>query len=502
MYSYQTHNDRIVVCTRNIRFIIVEEPHGILYQGYIAQERLLQLQTKNSAEKKAVVPSDSTITKTVWQFSEPLPEETMAFLKGVAADYCKVKNYVYGKYSGIKNLNNLTPVYNILNEMRCCGLREQLDLPVVYYELAIADAVTNIKSNWGNVKNRIGSCITENENLSDDDKIYLRTVLKLNSIYTAVLNHQEYEMPRKADGLDINVRRLNNLLCRLTRRYLTQPVSDCMDSFRISPNGYSYKGDAMCIVCRVPRRRISIPLKDKRRFDRQIQVQIRQDHVALAVPVEAKIKKHQDYTDTVYIYIGSQDMFTLSNEHIYGKALEELTDPETERLAKKNRERRRIYTAYTQSAEDGDIKKVQNIEANNFGKIKYNRQKEREREKTKTYINSEINRMIETEKPARIVITRPVTRNKTKIYAKSTNRKMTRRFNGYIRERLAYKCRIHSIELVEISSKDTGQKCFVCGGEGKRQGKEFVCERCGSSTTIALNSARNIQQNFLKKSDS
>ena len=107
--------------------------------------------------------------------------------------------------------------------------------------------------------------------------------------------------------------------------------------------------------------------------------------------------------------------------------------------------------------------------------------------------------MIENEKPARIVITRPVTRNKTKIYAKSANRKMARRFNGYIRERLAYKCRIHSIELVEISSKDTGHKCSVCGGEGTRQGKEFICESCGLKTTIALNSAKNIRQKYLKK---
>ena len=445
------------------------------------------------------VPADSTVTKTVWQYSEPLPEETMAFLRGIAVDYCKVKNYVYGKYAGIKNLENLTPVYNILNEMRCCGLREQLDLPVVYYELAIADAVTNIKSNWSNVKNRIGSCVTENEHLSDDDKLYLRTVLKLNSVYAAVLNRQEYEMPRKADGLNIDVKRLNNLLCRLTRRYLTQPKSDCTDSFRISPNGYSYRDGAMRIVCRVPRRRVSIPLRDKRMFDRQIQVHIRQNDVALAVPIEAKVRKHRDYADTIYIYIGSRDMFTLSNEHLYGEALEELTDPETERLARKNRERRKLYTAYTRSAESGDVRKVQNIENNNFGKIKYDRQKEREREKTKTYINSEINRMIENEKPARIVITRPVTRNKTKIYAKSANRKMARRFNGYIRERLAYKCRIHSIELVEISSKDTRQKCSVCGGEGTRQGKEFICESCELKTTIALNSAKNIQQKYLKK---
>ena len=386
--------------------------------------------------------TENTVTKTVWQYSEPLPEETMTFLKGIAVDCCKVRNCVYGKYSGIRNLNNLTPVYNILNEMRYCGLREQLNLPVVYYELAITDAVSNMKSNWSNVKNRIGECITANENLSDKDKLYLRTVLKLNSVYAAILNHQEYEMPKNAAGLDIDEKRLNNLLCRLTRRYLTQPGSDNTDSFRISPNGYSYKDGAMRIVCRIPRKRISIPLRDNRMFDRQIQILIRQDDVALAVPIKAKVRVHQDYTNTVYIYIGSQDMFTLSNGHIYGAALEELIDPETERLAKKNRERRRIYTAYNQSTEDGDTQKVQNIETNNFGKLKYDRQKVKEREKTKTYINSEINRMIANEKPVKIVITKPVTKNKTKIYAKSANRKMARRFSSYIRERLAYKCKV------------------------------------------------------------
>lgn len=441
--------------------------------------------------------TDSTVTKTVWQYSETLPEETMAFLRGIAADYCKVKNYVYGRYSGIKNLNNLTPVYNILNEMRCCGLREQLNLPVVYYELAIADAVTNIKSNWGNVKNRINDCITTNENLSDDDRIYLRTVLKLNSVYMAVLNHQNYEMPRMVEGLDIDVKRLNSLLCRLTRRYLTQPKSGSTDSFRISPNGYSYKNGAMRVVCRIPRKRVSIPLRDNRMFDRQIQVQIRQDSVALAVPMEAKVKTHRDYANTICIYIGRQDMFTLSNGHIYGAALEELTDPETERLARKNRERHKIYTVYTQSTEEGDTQKSQNIAANNFGRLKYDRQKEKERERTKTFINSEINRMIETEKPARIVITRPVTRNKTKIYARSANRKIARSFNGYIRERLAYKCKVHSIELVEISSRHTGQKCSACGEEGKRLGREFVCESCGLNTTVALNSAKNIHQKYM-----
>lgn len=441
--------------------------------------------------------TDRTVTKTVWQYSKPLPEDTMSFLRGIAADCCRVRNYVYGKYAGIRNLNNLTPVYNILNEMRYCGLREQLNLPAVYYELAIADAITNIKCNWGTVKNKVGDCITANENLDETDKMYLRTVLKMNGVYAAILNRQEYERPRNTAGLDIDTKRLNNLLRRLTRRYLTQPKTEHADSFRISPNGYSYRDGALRIVCRVPRQRISIPLRDNRTFDRQIQVQIRENDVALAVPVEVKVKTHHDYINTVYIYIGRQDMFTLSNEHIYGALLEELTDPETERLARKNRERHKIYAVYTQSTLNGDAQKGKNIELNNFGKRKYDRQKEKEREKTKTYINSEINRMIEAEKPSRIVITKPVTRNKTKIYARSANRKMTRSFNRYIRERLSYKCKVHTIELVEISSRNTGQKCSACGETGQRLGKIFRCENCGLNTTIALNSAKNIQQKYL-----
>lgn len=440
----------------------------------------------------------STITKTVWQYSKELPEETMEFLKGIASDYCKVKNYVYRRYSGIKNLDRLTPVYSILNEMRYCGLREQLNLPAVYYELAIADAVTDIKARWGIVKNKIGELVAANENLSADDRIYLRTVLKLNSVYASILNRQEYEMPKNAAKLDLDTKRLNNLLCRLTRRYLTQPETDSTNSFRISPNGYSYKDGTICIVCRVPRKRIAIPLRDDRIFDRQIQIHIRENYAALAVPVEAKIKKHDDYTNTVYIHIGYKDMFTLSNEHIYGEALNKMISPETERLARKNNERHRIYRVYERHTEAGNLTKAEIIEANNLGKQKYDKQKEKERLRTEDFINSEINRMLKTEKPGKIVVTRPVIKNKTKYYSKSANRKLTRSFRRYIRERLAYKCQLNAIEFVEMNSKGTGKTCASCGAEGKRQGTEFICENCGIKTTIPLNSAKNIEIKYNK----
>ena len=293
-----------------------------------------------------------------------------------------------------------------------------------------------------------------------------------------------------------DVKRLNNLLCRLTRKYLFSPETDRADSFRISPNGYSYKDGAIRIVCRVPRKRIAIPLKDERVFDRQIQIHIRENSVALAVPVETGIRKHDDYINTVYVHIGYQDMFTLSNGNIYGQGLDELVSPETERLTRKNKERRKMYTVYVKSGESGDRKKADSIEANNFGRAKYDRQKEKNRLRTTDFINSEINRMLRSEKPGMVVITRPVMKNRTKYRSKSTNRKITRSFRGYIRERLAYKCRVNSIELVELHSGGTGSICSACGAEGKRQGPEFFCGNCGMKSTVSLNSARNIRNKY------
>ena len=146
--------------------------------------------------------------------------------------------------------------------------------------------------------------------------------------------------------------------------------------------------------------------------------------------------------------------------------------------------------------ESGDRKKADNIDANNLGTAKYDHLKEKERAKTRIFINAEINKMLAEEKPERIVITRSVKVNKTKLPSKSANRKMTRNFNSYIRERLAYKCRINSIELVEIHSKGTGSICSNCGAEGKRTASGFICAKCGFQGTIPFNSAKNIENKY------
>ena len=448
---------------------------------------------KNDMEKEKV------ITKTVWQHTEVLPKETMEFLKGIAADYAKVKTSVYERYSGVGSLGKLGSVYDIMTEMRHCGLREQLELPSVYYELAVRDGVSDIKGMWGVLKNKIRTLITANENLSSDDRMYLRTVLKLDKVYAAVLNREDYPMPEKAAGLNLDKDRLNslnNLLCRLTRRYLIKPTAGGADSFCVSPGGYSYKNGALYLVSIVTRRRIMLPLKDSKTSARQLRVCIKTDHAAIAIPAEQKERKHEDFQNTIYLHLGYQNMCTLSSGNIYGRELGELSSEKSKRLMEKNRERGRVQTKYRESLALGDKKKAEDIKTNNLGIQKYNRQKNRDHARIETYINAELNRMLKTEKPGRVVITKPVAINKTKFKYKSSNRKVTEGARGYVRKRLIQKCQANGIELEEINSKGTGIICSDCGMEGERLLEGFVCKNCGFRSTIALNGARNIEKKY------
>ncbi len=439
---------------------------------------------------------EKTLTKTITQHTKQLDGETLSFLYGIAEDYAKVKNAVYQRYSGIRHVGSLTPVYGILNEMRSCGMREQLNLPVVYYELAVADAVTDIKTNWAVLKKMINKLVTANENLSADEKMYIRTVLKINSTFSAVLNGETYEMPDKVKGLALDSDKLNNRIRRMVRKYLTQPKTEYTQLFRVSPNGYRYGDGGIYLVSRMPRHRIFVPLRNDEQYDRQILFILGEKSAALHIPVETEIKKHGDYTNTIFAHIGNKAMFTLSDGTVYGEKLGQIVFSETVRLDRKNQERGKLIREAENCMADGLPDKAKAIESNNLGRQKYDSKKSRERADTIRYINTEINRMLREEKPARIVIPSRVLKDHTKHYARTANLKLTRNFQGYVRERLAFKCRLNSVELIEVNSKKTGSFCAVCGVEGKRRKDEFVCESCGSHTSTALNSARNVEKKY------
>ena len=444
-------------------------------------------------KKSADASERQTITKTVWQYSKPLSSETMAFLHGIATDYAKVKAYVYRRYSGIKNVNRLTPYFAILTEVRHCGLKERLNLPSAYYDAAVMEAIANIKTMWAMLKNTLRDAVWANENLTDDDRYYIRTILRINSIFAAILNRECYNMPDNSAKIIVDTHRLNNLICRLVRKYFRMPSVHNSDYFVVRATGYKYVEQSLYIASREPRKRLCLPVRDGQTSNRQLRVHLKNNYVAIALPFDMKVKEHDDYDGTIYAYIGYKDVCTLSSGRVYGRSLNTLTAPETYRIGNKVGERQKLLALCKKRQTEGHLAKAVAIKTNNLGKIKYEKRKRRERERTENFINAELNRMIKTEKPKLIVITKPVTKNKTKNYSKGLNLRLSRSFREFIRQRLAYKCREHGIELIEINSKGTGSVCSLCGEIGKREKEMFVCQNCGFSATIAENSAKNIE---------
>ena len=437
--------------------------------------------------------ADATIIKTICQHSRPLPADTMAFLRGIAEDYAKVRAATYERYGGIRSINHLTPVYNILSEMRSCGLRSQLDLPSAYYELAVMEAVTDIKSMWGTVKNKVREAISGRDRLTSDERKYLRTVLRIDTVFAAVLNRRKYEMPRNMEGFSVETGRLNNLLCRLVRQCHMKPAVRKADYFRVTPAGYCYKDGGIYLVSRIKRRRVFLPLKDGQVSSHQICVRLGDGEANLYLYRESEAKDISG-SGSVYAYIGYQDAVTLSNGHVYGAGLDRLVSPETERLNAKNQARSRAVRSRFDSLKAGDMAKAERIRASNLGKKKYDRQKQRARDRTQNFINAELNRLIEEEKPKRIVITKLIVKPRTRHYSPQANRRLARSFGSYIRRRLEEKCRLYGIEFVAINPKGTGSTCSACGSEGIREKQDFHCENCGYAATIAQNTARNIER--------
>jgi IS605 OrfB family transposase len=437
-----------------------------------------------------------TVYRAVRQYSKPLPDDTMEFLRGIALDYAKVKAYVFQRYAGISSIEKLYPGYTIQNEMNATGFRQQLNLPYPYYSQAMFEAIGNIKSGWSNLKNKIVSLVKKNENLTDVERHYIFTILKVNKLYAAVLNRREFECPAKFKDSDIDFKRLHNLICRLTRKYMTIHGEGSGDYFKVINTGFRYADGGLWLGTRISNRRSFIPLTDNAKHTKQLTVKILDNKIEVIAPVESKVKARNDYTEKTALYLGYLKMFTSSNGSEYGSLLGEMLSARSERIYEKNRRRGKYYGLYRNAIRDNKIKIAAKIKTNNLGTLKFVGKNNREMLGIKSYINSEINRMLQTEKPSEIVIPARTPQFSGNMQ-KATKQKLARWVVGYIRKRLSDKCTINGIKLTEVNGAYTSLICAVCGKPGKRMNQQLVCKECDVRHDYPHNSARNL----LKKSD-
>lgn len=422
----------------------------------------------------------STICKTVHQYnSRPIPEADMQKLQEIAGDYNTVKNYVYQRYGGIKSLPKIYPGYTVQNEMTASGLRAQLGLPSVYFYLAVFEALGDIKNQWTQTKNRTEKCIRENENLTSEDRHYLRFVMKQSHCFACILLEQEMNLSedwRKlfeevAKGVD--VKRLNQYLRRQVRRHLRKMHTDVVEGFAVSERAYRYDDHGIYLSIKEKRKRVFIPLTDNNRYTKQLYISLfpEDGRVVIHAPVEAKIRRNEAYQREIGLAVGIRAMFVTDEGNIYG---EKYSD---------------YQYALAEYVREGNIRYRRNREQNP-GRKKYMAGRERLESALHTYVNAEINRMLRTEKPCTIYIPKLPQSSRAGVN-KKINSSVNMWQKGYVRNRLTQKCREQSIELVEVFGKNVSSECSQCGAAGQKSENVFSCKACGAELPERENAAKN-----------
>lgn len=424
-----------------------------------------------------------TVCKTVHQYNKtPLSDEEMKKLQEIAQDYRKVKDYVYERYGGISSLAKIYPGYTVQNEMIKTNLRSELQLPFVYFNLAVFEALGDIRSQWSKTKTAVQKKISHNENLSEDEKHYLRYILKINNAFDAILNYklvnmdEEFQKKYRLLSHNVDVKKLNNYLRRQVRLLHIKRHTINADGFSLTERAYRYGNHGIYITVKEKRKRVFVPLTDNNQYVRQIYIKLYPDtnSLEIKVPVDVKIQKHKDYTKQVGLAMGMEAMLTTNEGIVYGERLGEYQGALTDWIW--NQAKKYV------------------VEKGNIGKKKYTAKKRRMTEQLHSYINKELNRFLTEEKPEVIYIPKfpPPQKHKGN---KEINYSVNLWQRGYIRKRLQQKCREQAVEVVEVFGKNISNECSNCGGtDGYKEEGTFICRACGFKIAEKCNTALNAKK--------
>lgn len=400
-------------------------------------------------------------------------------LQAIARDYCTVKNYIYRRYGGAGSLDKLYPGYTVQNEMTASGLRTELDLPSVYFYLAIFDALGDIKAQWSHVKEKIRVAAGNNENFDGADRHYLRFVLKVHTCFAAIIQDREIKLPKemqaKLDELSepVDCKKLDSYLKRQARKHLRKLCTKEMNGFSISKKAYRYEKGGIYIASKEPRKRIFVPLTDGNRYERQLFIKLypQEYRLEITVPLDVHIKSYAHYDNEVGLSLGMFVMLTTDRGNVYGEQLGEITMQYADWIQEQTKRHR------------------ENSESNP-GRKKYHAQKQKRQAQMHCYINAELNRFFEEERPKMVYVPKiPGVGKAGAVHKHNLYLHMWQR--GYVRRRLTQKCIEHSVEFVEVYAKDISTICSQCGGLGEKVKGVFSCPECGYQDDTKANAARN-----------
>ena len=385
----------------------------------------------------------TTVTRTVKQYSSgSIPPEDFRKLVRLGKSYRSLKNIVFDRYSGATGLPKLYGRNVIEKELLKAGIREELSIPSIYFQMAIKEACGNLKKEWTLTKRRIRNLAERNLNFTGDDVHYIHFILKVEQAFMAVTLRKEPELPASHRKVyeelaeKVNVKRLDSYVRNKARKYHRRLKAVKQDTFSVDLRGYRYRDHGIELASGEMRKRVFIPLTDTRNFDRQLKIRLIPDKrgIEIYAPIEVRVREQRDYINKVGISFDMSTMLTTEKGHEYGAGF---------------------------------------------------------KEHPLSYIGQELNRFLEIEKPEAVYLPKypPITGVGKKDTPRWRDAKESR---VYILEHLKQKCEERGCELVRVPGRGINTTCSRCGSlKGRIKEEDLICGACGYKEKVQINSAKN-----------
>ena len=434
------------------------------------------------------------LIKTVKQYSLPLSDEEIEILEITGKAFRNCRNYFFSRFHGIKSITKLENGRKLRDSLMNKNLENISRMPARYWKIALVQVLGNLKTLLENIKLKIRKASYNNVNLSDADRHYINSILKYENCLSSVLNFKKLDK-HIYEKHNVNFRRLNNLIRRYYRRYRGKvPYSLKTNFLLLDADMYRYEKGMIAISTLKKGRRIPIKLKDERIFKGNLTLKW-DARLIIYGTAKMEIKIDANPKNVVAIDKGRRKLVTSTSGNSYGTGYSGLTRDLIEKQERKMKERQFYWNLYRKFLKSEKTLKAKNVLANNLGKKKLNKLSERIREKSRSYINHELDLFFEAEKPTEIIkedLTWENLNGKNK--GKNFNRIINRWEKGYLDSQIEWKSEQRGIKITNVNPAYTSQICHICDNFGIRDGEIFTCPHCGNKMDADANAAHNIMK--------
>ena len=478
--------------------------------------------------KKPLKQTKNYLPKTIKAYSLKITDDQFIQMDQLFVNYGHCRDCFFNQYCGINNMLNINNYRKLRNQLRKQGTNKQLikwyGFLNKHWVYALQDTCGNVKSMWSNLANQIKHQVSNNNDLTKQERHFINFCLSINPIWYAILHYhqnkirtlnrsyQNHYVKLKEKLSNKEIKHAFSYIRRLTRRYKPKPrkISKLNRSMTYDENMYNltdfkhFKFSSGQV-----RHSFIVELTTNWRYSTKGNLTILLDRhkrrLEIHKLIQTHVKQHLNVNNMVGIDKGFYTLISASTNHEYGIGFStKIYDREND-LAKKLAQRNPYYGRQYQLKQKivhlknrnnrrNIIKRKQyeqyliKLQNNNIGYQRYHKQYDKLKAYAKILISQAVYQFINIEQPS-VIVKEDLTFTKDKIdkHKNKYQRQIARHLNtwqkGYLNKRLEYLSNKYNIYFADVNPAYTSQYCPNCnhpflGRIGKHH-EIAVCKNCG-----------------------